>query len=65
MALACTFHREKIAEQTAFFCSLQSFLVVGQALVRAWSVNLPWSASKYYLVSHSILLFYFVQQAAQ
>lgn len=61
----CTFHREKIAGQTAFFHSLQSFVMVGQALVRAWSANLPWRASKYYLVSHSIFLFCFVQQVAQ
>lgn len=59
------FYTGRVKEQTTFFYSLQSVLVVEQELVRAWSVNLPWSASKYYLVSHSIFLFCFVQQVAQ
>lgn len=59
------FYTGRVTEQTTFFYSLQSFLVVEQELVRAWSVDLPWSASKYYLVSHSIFLFCFVQQVAQ
>lgn len=59
------FYTGRVTEQTTFFYSLLSFLVVEQELVRAWSVDLPWSASKYYLVSHSIFLFCFVQQVAE